>query len=96
VLDDAALEHSTYLPAVHGISGQAVKFPADNPLRFAALYSGEHFAKHGTAGNFGRLFFNKFLGDIQTFVFSYAPQNSKLVFNRPDLLVFNIGGFASV
>ncbi|OGY09142.1 MAG: hypothetical protein A2782_03190 [Candidatus Blackburnbacteria bacterium RIFCSPHIGHO2_01_FULL_43_15b] len=96
VLDDAALEHPAYLPAVHRIARQAVKFPTNNPLRLAALNAGEHFVKDRTAGNFGRLFFNKFFGDIQTFVFGYAPQNGKLVLNRPDLLVFNIGGFASV
>ncbi|MCX6813549.1 MAG: hypothetical protein NTV77_03700 [Candidatus Azambacteria bacterium] len=58
------MEKPAYLPAVHGIAGEAVELPTDNALRFALFYAGEHFVEDGTAGNFSRLLFNKFLGNV--------------------------------
>jgi hypothetical protein len=96
MLDYSLLEHPHNLPAIHGVPSKTVELPANNALRLALADTGKHFAENGASGHFSRLFFYKLFGYRKPFLLGQSPQNGKLVFNRPDLLIFNIGRFTGV
>ncbi len=70
--------------------------PRQNSVRFVLFNSLYHCAENRTARNFGRLFFNKGVNDIQIFLFGVGTQFCDLVFNRTNLFIFNICWFAGV
>ncbi|MFH1867055.1 MAG: hypothetical protein ABIJ81_03160 [Patescibacteria group bacterium] len=83
-------------PAVHRIARQSVRVPSQNSVCLALLYFVQHFVKNRTARNFGRLFFNKYINNIQVFLLGKGTQFRDLVFNRTYLFIFHIGGLAGV
>ncbi|OHB23205.1 MAG: hypothetical protein A2939_02205 [Parcubacteria group bacterium RIFCSPLOWO2_01_FULL_48_18] len=60
---------------------------------FNSLY---HFTKYRTARNFGGLFFNKDINNVQIFLLGKGAQFCDLVLDRAHLFILNISGLAGV
>ncbi|OGM98314.1 MAG: hypothetical protein A2915_04350 [Candidatus Yanofskybacteria bacterium RIFCSPLOWO2_01_FULL_41_34] len=84
------------LSTINRIARQSVRMPSQNSVCFTALDASKHFVKNRSARNFGRLLFHQLLHYLQIFTLGKLAQFCELRFNREDLLILNICGFAGI
>ena len=84
------------LTTVHGISCEAIYFPAHDSLRLAVLDAGHHLTKDRPAGHLCAPFLHKLLYDFKPLFPRERAQFAQLRFDRQNLFVLDIGAFAGV
>ncbi len=96
VRNNALLQEPLDTGGIDRVPSEAVELPADDALRFAFLDASHHLAEHGASGLLGRLLLGELSDDAKPLLLCQGTRNRKLVFDRPDLLVFDVGRFAGV
>lgn len=81
---------------VHRIAGQPVEFPAKDAGSLALLDAANHLVENRATRSFGGLLLDELGNDAQPLVPGEGAHDSKLVINRADLLVFDVGRFSGI
>src|SRR3989344_4072047 len=87
-----AIQQVDYATTVHRIARQTIRMPSKDSVCIAVFNTRNHFIKHRTTGDFGRLFFNQFFGDMQTFLLGKDANFGGLALKKKTLLALNTGG----
>ncbi|MBI2463002.1 MAG: hypothetical protein HYV65_02090 [Candidatus Spechtbacteria bacterium] len=82
VRKSTAVKQVDNLSTVNRIARQSVGVPSKNSVCIAVFNARNHLVENGTTGNFGRLLFDKLLGDMQTLLLGKGAQFCDLRFNR--------------
>ncbi len=96
VRNDALLQEPLDAGGVNRVPGEAVELPAEDALRPALFYAVEHVIEHGAPRRLGGLLLDELGSDAQPLASREGAKDGKLVVNRADLLVFDVGRFAGV
>jgi len=96
VRKSTAVKQVDNLSTIHRIARQSIRMPSKNSVCIAVFNPRNHFVENRTTDNFGRLLFDKLLGDMQTLLLGKGAQFCDLRFNTQNLLVLYIGGLAGV
>ncbi|OGJ65308.1 hypothetical protein A3A67_00165 [Candidatus Peribacteria bacterium RIFCSPLOWO2_01_FULL_51_18] len=81
---------------VDHVSCQTIKFPAKDSLCLAFLDALDHLRESFPPRGFGGLLISDGVYDFQMLFLGNLRHDSNLIVNRLDLLLFVLGGFASV
>src|SRR3989344_5198939 len=95
-LNDVLLQKPTDAPAIHRIAREAVYFPTDDALRFAALDTFQHILEHRTPRHLRAPLFYEFFRNLKSVAPRERAKLGKLRLDGEHLLVLDIGAFAGV
>ncbi|PIS40691.1 MAG: hypothetical protein COT26_01985 [Candidatus Kerfeldbacteria bacterium CG08_land_8_20_14_0_20_43_14] len=82
VRKSTAVKQVDNFSTVNRIARQSVRVPSKNSVCIAVFNTRNHSVKYRATDNFGKLFFNKLLGDMQALLLGKGAQFCDLRFNR--------------
>src|ERR1017187_2623133 len=95
-MNDASLEMPDDLAAVIKIAGEAVKFPGENGIRLPALNAAKHVIEDRAPRPLCALAFGERVHNVQAFPPCNGFQSGNLCYNRENLAIFVLTGFATI